>query len=146
MLYREIIAVCSQIHTKHTNALCGQNVELLNVKLAVHIVPTGLEGLIYMTRKFIPYRAVNTSSCLKKQSVNAVNGNNRCLFSDPHKTANKLCGQNVKILGALEVLRKPTINFVMCVCLSVSAPTGRVFVKFDIRAFFENLSMKFKFL
>ena len=24
MLYREIIAVCSQIHTKHTNTLCGQ--------------------------------------------------------------------------------------------------------------------------
>jgi len=40
MLYREIIAVCSQIHTKHTNILCGQNVELLNVKLAVHIVTT----------------------------------------------------------------------------------------------------------
>jgi hypothetical protein len=38
MLCREIIAVCSQIHTKHVNTLCGQNVELLNVKLAVHIV------------------------------------------------------------------------------------------------------------
>ena len=32
MLYREIIAVCSQIHTKHVNTLCGQKVELLNVK------------------------------------------------------------------------------------------------------------------
>ena len=32
MLYREIIAVCSQIHTKHINTLCGQNVEFLNVK------------------------------------------------------------------------------------------------------------------
>ena len=42
MLYREIIAVCSQIHTKHINTLCGQNVELLNVKLPVHIVTTGL--------------------------------------------------------------------------------------------------------
>jgi len=42
MLYREIIAVCSQIHTKHTNILCGQNVQLLNVKLTVHIVTTGL--------------------------------------------------------------------------------------------------------
>ena len=31
-MYREIIAVCSQIHTKHTNALCRHNVELLNVK------------------------------------------------------------------------------------------------------------------
>jgi hypothetical protein len=38
MLYREIIAFCSQLHTKHINTLCGQNVELLNVKLAVHIV------------------------------------------------------------------------------------------------------------
>ena len=33
MLYREIIAVCSEIHTKHINTLCGQNVELLNGKL-----------------------------------------------------------------------------------------------------------------
>ena len=36
MLYSEIIAVCSQIHTKHINTPCGQNVDLLNVKLAVH--------------------------------------------------------------------------------------------------------------
>ena len=33
MLYREIIAVCSEIHTKHINSLCGQNVELWNVKI-----------------------------------------------------------------------------------------------------------------
>ena len=33
MLYREIIAVCSQIHTKHINTLWGQNVEFFNVKL-----------------------------------------------------------------------------------------------------------------
>jgi hypothetical protein len=46
MLYREIIAVCSQIHT---------------------------------------------------QSVNAVQGNNRCSFPDPHK--NTLCGQNVELLN-----------------------------------------------
>ena len=32
MLCREIIAVCSQIHTKHINTLCGQKKELLNVK------------------------------------------------------------------------------------------------------------------
>jgi len=42
MLFKEIIAVCSQIHTNHINTVCGQNVELLNVKLAVHIVTTGL--------------------------------------------------------------------------------------------------------
>jgi hypothetical protein len=33
MLYSEIIAVCSQIHTKHINTLCGQNVGFVNVKL-----------------------------------------------------------------------------------------------------------------
>ena len=42
MLYGEIIAFHSEIHTKHVNTLCGQNVELLNVKLAVRIVTTGL--------------------------------------------------------------------------------------------------------
>jgi len=46
MLYREIIAVCSQIHTKHINTVCGQNVELLNVKPAVHIVTTGIQRMI----------------------------------------------------------------------------------------------------
>jgi len=40
MLYREIIAVCSEIHTKHT--LCGQNKEFVSVKLVVHIVTIGL--------------------------------------------------------------------------------------------------------
>ena len=57
MLYREIIAVCSQIHIKPINTLCRQNVELLNVKLVVHIVTIGLYRLI------ISY---------KNQSVNAV--------------------------------------------------------------------------
>jgi len=45
MLYREIMAVCSRIHTKHINTLCGQKVDLLNVKLAVHIVTTGLKSV-----------------------------------------------------------------------------------------------------
>jgi len=42
MLYGEIIAVCSQIHTIHINTLCGQNVELLNVTMAVlkHVCTT----------------------------------------------------------------------------------------------------------
>ena len=42
MLYREIIAVCSQSHIKPINTVCGQNLELLNVKLVVHIVTTGI--------------------------------------------------------------------------------------------------------
>jgi hypothetical protein len=32
VLYSEIIAVCSDISTEHTNTLCGQNVEVLYVK------------------------------------------------------------------------------------------------------------------
>jgi len=32
MLYSEIIAVCSEIHTKHINTRCGQNVGFINVK------------------------------------------------------------------------------------------------------------------
>ena len=32
ILYREIIAVCSEIHTKHINTVCGQKVEFFNVK------------------------------------------------------------------------------------------------------------------
>ena len=63
MLYSEIIAVCSQIHPKHINTPCGQNVECRT------------------------YRAVNTLRLgYKNQPVNAVQWNNRCLFSDPHKT------------------------------------------------------------
>jgi len=44
-LYREIISVCSDIHTEHINTLCGLNVECWNVKLVVHIVTTGLRGV-----------------------------------------------------------------------------------------------------
>jgi len=42
MLYREIIAVCSQIHTNTHKYTVGKNVELLNVKLAVYRATTGL--------------------------------------------------------------------------------------------------------
>jgi hypothetical protein len=45
MFFWDIVAACSEIHTKHINTLCGQNVELLNVRLAVHIVTTGLQSI-----------------------------------------------------------------------------------------------------
>jgi len=51
MLYREIIAVCSEIHTKHINTMCGENVELLNVKLVVHIVTTRHERVKSLLQK-----------------------------------------------------------------------------------------------
>ena len=37
ILYTEIIAICSQIDTKHINTLCGQNVEFLNaIRTVLH--------------------------------------------------------------------------------------------------------------
>jgi len=42
MLYREIIAVCSEIHTKHIHTLCEQNLRV--VELVVHIVTTGFKN------------------------------------------------------------------------------------------------------
>ena len=55
MLFIEIIAVFSQIHSKNTNTLCGQN--LLTVKLVVHIMTLNFRGL---------------NICYKEQSVNVV--------------------------------------------------------------------------
>jgi hypothetical protein len=52
-----------------------------------------------------------------------------------------------KFLGAFAKLRKATINFVVSIRLSAwnnSVPNGRIFMKFDIWAFLENVSRKFK--
>ena len=54
MLYREIMAVCSQIHTKHINTLCGQNAELLCVKLVVYIVTTVAESAVVTAVQTLP--------------------------------------------------------------------------------------------
>jgi hypothetical protein len=56
MLYREInvIAICSQIHTKHINTLCGQNADLLN------IIPCGTYG-----------RQLDLKTDVAKQSIQA---------------------------------------------------------------------------
>jgi len=63
MLYREIIAVCSQIHTKHINALCGQNVELSNVK------PTGTYSNQWALKGQIRGMIATTRSRLHKRWV-----------------------------------------------------------------------------
>jgi len=92
MLYSEIIAVCSEIHTKHINMPCGQNVELLTDWWYIYW-PLRFERFIYITHKFGPYRAVNFVYLgFKNQSVNVVQENNRFLFSEPHKHINTLCG------------------------------------------------------
>ena len=55
MLYSEIIAVCYEMHTKHINTLCGQNVELLSVKLAVYKVTTGIWSVTKYTAKIFKF-------------------------------------------------------------------------------------------
>jgi hypothetical protein len=38
VLFREIIAVCCEVNTKHMNTICGLNVDFFNVK------PVGTEN------------------------------------------------------------------------------------------------------
>ena len=56
-----------------------------------------------------------------------------------------------KMLGALEKLRKAANSFVISICPSVrpstwkdTAPTGQIFMKFDICIFLENMSRKIR--
>jgi hypothetical protein len=32
MVYRDVVALCSEMHAKHINTLCEQNVEFMSVK------------------------------------------------------------------------------------------------------------------
>jgi len=58
MLYREIIAVCSQIHTKHLNTLCWQNVELY---IKIPSVPRSKHtATVLNTNKLMLYREIIT--------------------------------------------------------------------------------------
>ena len=59
MLYREIMAVCSQIHTKHINTVCGQNA--LSTKQTIiytrhsilHQFPDWKSGEKYLMTRFV---------------------------------------------------------------------------------------------
>jgi len=79
MLYREIIAVCSQIHTKHINTICEQNVELY---IKIQSVPRSKHTVsVIQTSQLMLYREIIT------------------VCSQIHtKHINILCGQNVEIL------------------------------------------------
>jgi hypothetical protein len=74
MLYREIIALCSEIHTKHINTLCGQN-----VYLKIQSVPRSKHSV----------SVIKTSQLILYREIIAV-------CSEIHtKHINTLCGQNV---------------------------------------------------
>ena len=82
MLYKEIIAVCSQIHTKHINTVCGQNVELLNVKCPVRTAQKTHSVSVIQTSQLMLYREI-IAVCSQIHT----------------KHINTLCGQNVEPLN-----------------------------------------------
>ena len=85
MLYREIIAVCSQIHIKRINTLCGQNVEFVNVTAGcTYSDHWALESLISV---------IKTSQLMLYGEIIAVS-------SQIHiKHINTLCGQNTEFVN-----------------------------------------------
>jgi 2-C-methyl-D-erythritol 4-phosphate cytidylyltransferase len=88
MLYGEIIAVCSGVHTKHINALCGQNVEFVNVK------PGGL----YINIQSVP-RSKHSVSVMKTSQL-MLYREVIVVCSETHtKHINTLCGQNVEFVN-----------------------------------------------
>ena len=84
MLYREIIAVCSQIHTKHINTVCGQNVELLNVKLVVHKHPVRTarhtQALLHAVCKYY-FKPLNLSALLRTSPTVILSKHNSSEYS-----------------------------------------------------------------
>jgi hypothetical protein len=73
MLYREIIAVCSEIHTKHINTVCGQNVEFFNAK----------PGGAYSNHLKVKYETLLTNEQLQKlyrKHINTLVVQNAALF------------------------------------------------------------------
>ena len=80
MLYGEIIAVCSQIHTKHINTLCGQNVELY---IKTQSVPRSKHTV----------SVIQTSQLMLYREIIAV------CYQIHTKHINTLCGQNVELLN-----------------------------------------------
>ena len=68
MLCKEIIALCSQIHTKHVNKLFGQNLELLKVKLSVQKLSLRLYKVKSVADNTVGYFSVFTKHSLRQNS------------------------------------------------------------------------------
>jgi len=67
MLYREIIAVFfSDIYTRPINTLCGQNVELMNIKQAVHTVNARINVPVFLQLPMNKYTIADYLHCFLK--------------------------------------------------------------------------------
>ena len=80
------MAVCSEIHTKHINTLCGRNVEFFKLNFVVQEVTTGL-------KKFVKRNTTNCDVYSMQQqtfiSLNALanliqDNATRCASNNPH--------------------------------------------------------------
>ena len=88
MLYRDIIAVCSQIHKKHINTLCGKNADFLNVKpCGIHNNHRAVKGQISVTKtsQLMLYREIiAVSSQIHKKHINTLCGKNAEFLNVKH--------------------------------------------------------------
>jgi hypothetical protein len=125
MLYREIIAVCSEIHTKHINTLCGQNVELY---LKTQSIPRSKHSVsVIKTNQLMLYREI-IAAC-----------------SEIHtKHINTLCGQNVEFFTLNLAVHKVTIRLLRVEGLSFDCFEGLniPFGAHRARTFFELLKTR----
>jgi hypothetical protein len=74
--YRNIIAVCSHIHTEHITILCGQNVELVNVEpggtYTHHCSLKGQISLIKTSRLLLYREIIAVYSQIDTKHINTV--------------------------------------------------------------------------
>jgi hypothetical protein len=84
MLYKEIIAVCSEIRTKHINTMCGQNVTF---KDPVRTTQSSHSISVIKTSQLMLYREI-TAVCseIHTKHINTLRGQN-VAFKDPVRTA-----------------------------------------------------------
>jgi hypothetical protein len=124
--------------------------------IRTHALNVGKTVCHITTRKYDWIRCLNVSTLLHEKCLVSAN---KCLDcgQQPVKQNKKVASNNnhcfLKIIfnlpncaffftiGTFRKLRKATISFPMSVLLSAwsnSAPTGQIFMKFDIWEFFEN--------
>ena len=101
--------------------------------------------------KLINFQEAWLTAALLKPLLEEQRNWNKLWFLFPLRAAVSkadLFSRNPLFLGAFAERQKATVRFIMSVRLSAwdsSAPTGSIFIKFDIWVFFENMSRKFKF-